>query len=168
MDQSLLVTPQIDGGRRLLGALDAEGFPVTAALWFYLPDAERWRYVVATPLVDERGPLETYTRIQSVLGPLTAETGISLDDIAAVSPRDPVIRTLGAFVAVAGPGTRIQHSIFGGVHIADAYIYRLAAVPGPATAGAGTGGPAVSAGPPAPEQARRPRRPPGPGRAEVP
>ncbi|MCU1273426.1 MAG: hypothetical protein JWO48_857 [Bryobacterales bacterium] len=50
MDQGILVGPEIEAGKKLIEALDASGFRVKAAFWFYREESEEWRLYIATPL----------------------------------------------------------------------------------------------------------------------
>src|SRR4051812_15386914 len=89
MDPSILVEHDVEVGRQLVQALDAEGFPVTAALWYYIADEDRWRLFIASPVVADRGSLAGYKEIHRVLD----SRGIPLDlpQIKAESSDDPMI-----------------------------------------------------------------------------
>jgi hypothetical protein len=52
-----LTSEMIDAGRELLEALDRAKFRARACFWFYFPESDRWRFVVASPEVRSRGPL---------------------------------------------------------------------------------------------------------------
>ena len=68
MDQTALVETDIQIGEEATRALDeSKALPVRACLWQYVPEAAEWRLLVASPLVDEKGPREAYTRIQQAL-----------------------------------------------------------------------------------------------------
>ena len=86
MVKTILVERDLEEGRRLLERLDvkeaetapASGrtraatlprtkVPVQAAFWWYLPESQEWRLIIATPLVDSYGPLSVYTKIQARL-----------------------------------------------------------------------------------------------------
>lgn len=106
MDKTALVERNIEDGRKLVEALDQAGFQVRAALWFYFSEAGQWRLVVASPLVDQLGPINAYTSVQSVLRNLTSTNsnaqdynsastfGISLQDISVVSPKHELVKHL--------------------------------------------------------------------------
>src|SRR5438105_11407843 len=77
---------EIDAGARLLELLRGAGFPVTAALWRYLPEPAEWRLFIASSVVDEAGPRKVYERIQQVLrSPDGREVGLGLSDTSVVS-----------------------------------------------------------------------------------
>lgn len=123
MDKNVLVEKDIKEGERLLRALDKADIEVRAALWFYMPENERWRFLVATPLVDEKGPKEAYAAIRKVLA--QSSLGISLRQISVVSPNSDLIRLLSSAVSITPPGIRFTGNVINGVFIEDAYIYRM-------------------------------------------
>jgi hypothetical protein len=141
MAKTILVERDIGDGRELIKALGRAGFRVRAALWFYLSESAEWRLLVATPLVDEEGPIKAYTRVQSVLDKLSSAViigaqaptfdlpafGITLQDISVVSPRHELIRALRS-ASRKGTGAsdmRITRGVVDNVFIDDVYIYRV-------------------------------------------
>ena len=88
MDTAILVRTEREAAWKLLEALEKEPFPMTAAFWQYVSDAETWRLVIATPLVDEIGYIAAYTRIQTLLNQLPEEIseGFSVTNITLLSP----------------------------------------------------------------------------------
>ena len=117
-----LVEPFIEAGRKLVEALDRASFPIEAAVWRYFPDASEWRLVIASKLVDQVGPRETYKTLQPLLG-----TDLSLRDVSVVSPQDDFVRLLRKAIRT-GPGIssiRFTGNTIDGVFIEDALIYRL-------------------------------------------
>jgi len=128
MYKTALVEQQIDDGRKLLEQLDAlpfpGRFPVPAALWYYWPEAARWRLVIVSPIADTKGPHYGYTRIQEALGKAKT-TSLSLDDITLVGRRDPAFIELKIAV-----GTPWPESLEGRARpvrpFEDSYVYRWA------------------------------------------
>ena len=51
MDHTALVDRDIDEGRKLVQALDAEAFSVVAALWYFFSDEDVWRLIIASTKV---------------------------------------------------------------------------------------------------------------------
>ena len=124
MYKTVLVEQQIDDGRKLLEQLDAQRFPVSAALWYCWPETARWSLVIVSPIADTKGPNYGYTRIQKALG--NAETtSLSLDDITLVGRQDPEFIELRIAV-----GTPWPESVGGRARPArsfeDSYVYRWA------------------------------------------
>ena len=132
MDKAILVERDIEDGRRLLKALDeaksgAVPFRIRAAFWLYTTEWLEWRLVIATSLVDERGPRSAYTDVQAILRSIQPPIGLSLQNLAVVSPSDPLVKMFkGAMrVAANSGGVRFTRNMVGGSFIEDAYIYRL-------------------------------------------
>jgi hypothetical protein len=124
MDPSTLVESQIDDGRALLAALNRENVPVRAAGWLKPVDEERWSLYIATPLVDEKGPLGAYREVYRVLrtlGPLW----LSSSDVKLIGERHPI--TAGLFdLFQRHPGVaplRPRHPLPTGLPAEDAYVY---------------------------------------------
>ena len=131
MARTVVVDFDIDGGRRLIEALDAAGFIVESALWFLNLESEEWRLVISSPVVDKLGPLKAYQTIRPVLTGLPG-VGFRLDNIAAVGTKNPLVKGLRSTWHTE-PGLRplriSRTTTTTGVPIEDAYIYRLG--PGP-------------------------------------
>lgn len=126
MARAAVVDPDIEGGRRLIEALDAAGFPVSSAFWFFDPSPEDWRLVISTPMVDTKGPLKAYEAIDPVLQNL-GPVEFRLIDIVAVGAKDRWVTPLRAAIHT-GPGItgmRIRRNVLNGLQVEDAYIYRL-------------------------------------------
>ena len=85
MLKKVLVTGLIRDGDLLLQGLEQQSFPISAALWYYLPEAERWRLVIASQFVDSQGPMAAYMLVQRVLATLERPT-LLLSDVSVVSP----------------------------------------------------------------------------------
>jgi hypothetical protein len=133
MGKATLVESDITDGRELIEALKQAGFPIRAALWFYFSESEVWRLMIATPLVDEQGPKEAYTRIQSVLASLPrlavsgsgrlVRQGISLTDTTVVGPKDNIIRLLRKISRKGPVEARYTRIAIDNTYIDDVYIY---------------------------------------------
>lgn len=117
-----------EAGEDLLRRLDKAGLEIRAAMWLYLPDAGRWRFVVATPYVKLDGPRKVYKKIQAVVSKLPDEQKvIDLQSVTAVDPTEPLIQLLRSALRTGEEISRIRFSrnMINGVLIEDAYIYRL-------------------------------------------
>jgi len=127
MDKTALVERNIEDGIRLLEALDQADFQVSVALWLYVAEDEEWRFMVASPLVDQRGTKESYAFFQGVLARLFPPSGISLKQVSVVSPKHDLIKLFRGAVHT-GPGIsgiRFTGNTINDVFIEDAYIYRM-------------------------------------------
>ena len=126
MVRATLVKDWIELGRRLTEALDRANFEVVASFWFYDQESDEWRLIIASPIVDDEGPLEAYRTIQRVLGELDYGE-LSLNDISVVSPTHDLVSLLRiAFHTGNGiSGIRFTRNRINDQFIEDAYIYRV-------------------------------------------
>jgi hypothetical protein len=127
MGKTTLVDTDIEDGEALLNKLDESKFNVKAALWLYMPDPEEWRLILASPIVDMKGPKKAYETVQSQLQGIGQKDKLSLQNISLVSPDDKLIKALKS---VFGRDKKISHirfthNVINGLFIEDAYIYRL-------------------------------------------
>lgn len=127
MDQKTLVRPNIEGGRKLLEALDRTEFSPKAALWLHQPQNGDWQLIVASHYVDRRGPAASYALILRVLRKTEEASNISIANITAMSLRDHVIQSL---YSVIGPNEESLELPLTRVTVDDlfieaAHIYRL-------------------------------------------
>lgn len=127
MDKPTLVDDDMKAGEALLNKLDQAKFNVKAALWFYMPDSEEWRLILASPFVDTDGPKKAYEKVQSQLQELDGRYKLSLWNISLVSPDDKLIKTLKSAIKTdkAVSHIRFTRNVIKNVFIEDAYIYRL-------------------------------------------
>ena len=93
MDKAALADKYVEDGRNLIGALEDEKITVDTAMWFYSAESDDWQLIIATPLVGEVGPKETYRKIQSILDNMPS-LSISLMDISVLSPSSSLISTI--------------------------------------------------------------------------
>lgn len=90
MDQTLLVNDfgEIEG--KVVSALSRAQIPITAVDWNWVPQLEESQLIVVTPLVDSRGPRETYARILKALTVAGVYQSIPIRKLFVKSPDDPV------------------------------------------------------------------------------
>ncbi|HLB90254.1 MAG TPA: hypothetical protein VJK29_21525 [Terriglobales bacterium] len=127
MVTTTLVERDIEDGKRLIKALDESEFKVRSALWFYVSEADKWVLYIASPIFDEKGPSSGYAALQKVLLGISPRLGLSLGDVAVVSPNDDLIKLLRSAVRT-GPGIstmRFSRNTINGVFIQDALLYRV-------------------------------------------
>jgi len=123
-----LTTEMIDAGRQLLELMDRQSFPAPACFWFYFPESDRWRFVIASPDVRVHGPHAAYRKIEALARkvPNAAEL-FAPGDLTVVKDNDPLVLLLRKAIAT-GPGIsgiRFTANAINGTFIDDAYIYRL-------------------------------------------
>lgn len=124
MAKTALVDKYINDGRRLVSALDNEGFLIDTAMWFYSEELDEWQLIVATPLVDQLGLRETLRRVQSVIGNLMS-ISLSLSDISLLSPDSNLINAIKTTVRRSKDVT-LKGTVTNGILVDDAYIYCVA------------------------------------------
>lgn len=117
---------EVTVGRRRSTFGGASHFRIKAAFWWYSHDSDAWRLVIATPLVDEEGPLATYKDIQRILA-FHPDLNLSLQNISVLSPKDERVKAFNKELKIAPDpvGVRFTRSALNGTYIEDAYVYRL-------------------------------------------
>ena len=121
--------PKIEEGRVLVAALEAAGVRVTAAMWFLATSEQedQWTLVIASPLVDEFGPLGAYSEVFKD-DRVTIEMVNAVDRVTLVPPNDPIVHLLSNAIGVDnGSGIRFTGTLVEGIYIEDAYMYKLSA-----------------------------------------
>ena len=123
------LTPEmIEAGRRLLALLDGRQFGARACFWFYFPESDRWRFVVASPKVRARGPRAAYQKVETLARKVPNAADIfALGNVTVVTDKDPLVVLLRKAVST-GPGIsgiRVTNNAVNGTFIDDAYVYRL-------------------------------------------
>ena len=133
MVRASLVETDIKDGLRLVSALrdtDAKfqtpHFLVKGAFWLIDENAIEWRLIIATPLVDQRGPFSAYADIQGVLRRL-APISLTMQDITVVSPNDKVVKVIkkAGKVPRGTTGFRLGRARVDDTYVEDAYVYSL-------------------------------------------
>ncbi len=123
-----LTEAMIRAGAELTRKLDERGWPVIASLWLYRSEANRWRLVLASPLVAADGRRKSYEIVQAALEAMPAAEGImSLSDVSVTEPMDPLIALLcaAARTETMVEGLRFTRTVINRRFIEDAYIYRM-------------------------------------------
>ena len=106
MDQTSLVRNEEIEGQVIL-ALSRAGIAVTAVDWSEVSQPDKFQLIV-TPLVNERGPRETYARIFKALSTAGLYRSNLVRVLSVKSPDDPFARELVA---------ELKRSIEGSIHI---------------------------------------------------
>lgn len=137
MVERILVDESVAAGDVLTSRLVDAKFPLVASFWLYTEESGRWRLTLASPLVDQKGPLKAYERIQELIRKDPAVKSLTLSDISVVSPRNELVKglrvTLGPAASVHGVrlgGTRVDHQF-----VDAAYLYRLTPLKPPRSSG---------------------------------
>jgi hypothetical protein len=134
--QDMLVTGDLENGRKLIDRLIANGFGVHFALWVNEADARQWFLYLASPVVDEKGPGAAYRMVLPVVDSMP-ESGIDpfsiklvgLNDSVTTAAREAIRPRIpnGPF-AVQNPKpypgiTRFGGTMLAGMDVDGVYIY---------------------------------------------
>lgn len=126
MDKTTLVKDDISEGRKLIEYLDKTDFKVNSALWFYIPDSNKWQLILASDYPKKHSLKDTYNFLQEALK--KAETkDIALDNISIIKGDDDLIKLLKLALPVGYniPEIRFTRNVVDGIMIEDALVYRL-------------------------------------------
>lgn len=126
MAKTVLVSPDIDKGAKILQILDDAGLKVTVALWAFLPEYEDWRLILSSRKFDAAGLKEAYGLLHDTLD----AAGFSLEETPIVGifrSTDPFIRSLRKIFGKTKSvdGMRLGGQTFGDRFVEDAYAYRI-------------------------------------------
>lgn len=127
MLETILTPEMVEIWKVLVRKLDERDISPDAAFWFYFPEKQQWKLVIAKSQVETLGP-KIYKKIQKILAESPHElSGLSLDDVTLARPDAPIIVLLRV-VMRTGPGIsgiRFKNNAINGTLIEDAYIYRM-------------------------------------------
>lgn len=124
MATATLVNSDIEIGRRIVAALTRASIPVTVYLWAFIPQLQEWQFIVATPLVDTKGPLAAYGEVNKALQKEGVFDDIPLRRIFLRSPSDRVLKSLEKDSrAVPQESFRVVNEPIAGNFVEDAYVY---------------------------------------------
>jgi hypothetical protein len=114
-------------GSKTIALIPADRFRIKAAFWWYSSESSEWQLFIATPLVDEEGPLQAYRDINAVLAS-HLDLDLSLQNISVLSPKEPLVKAINKAMKIAPgqDGARFTRSALNGTFVEDAFVYRLA------------------------------------------
>jgi hypothetical protein len=124
MATATLVNNDIEIGRRIVAALSRASIPVTVYLWAFIPQLQEWQFMVATPLVDTKGPLAAYGEVNRALQREGVFEDVPLRRIFLKSPNDRVLKALEKESrAIPQEAFRVVNEQIAGNFVEDAYVY---------------------------------------------
>lgn len=124
MATATLVNSDIEIGRRIVAALTRAAIPVAVYLWAFIPEIQEWQFIIATPLVDSKGPLAAYGEVNKALQKEGVFGDVPLRRIFLKSPSDKVLRSLEKeSKAVPREAFRVLNKPIAGSFVEDAYLY---------------------------------------------
>jgi len=125
--KEILEKEMVKAGKELLQRLAKTDLKITAALWLWASERNRWRLVIASPWVNKNGPLETYDKIRAVLYEKTDPVrGLPLMDIQVMETTAPLIKALRVYAKKYQTdlaGERLKDYWLGDVSVDDSYVY---------------------------------------------
>ncbi|MCY1253001.1 hypothetical protein D9M68_123320 [compost metagenome] len=122
-----LTEDMITAGGNLVRELDLEKVTINVALWLLNEEADQWNLVLAMPKVRQIGPRKTYLLIGKAVSKLNRRE-VTMSNVVAVDQTDPLPRAVRSAIGT-GPSPalariRVTSSMFNGIAIPDALIYR--------------------------------------------
>jgi hypothetical protein len=126
VDKTALAEANIELGRRFVQALlKAPSVRLEAAFWWL--DESRWRFIVATPVVHERGRIAAITEIEHALGDRLNQFKPILDRLRVLTPSEGIITVLDIGSSGRIPLDRVvEEESVNGAYVKGAYFYHFA------------------------------------------
>jgi len=124
MATAALVSGDIEVGRRIVAALTRASIPVTVYLWAFIPQLQEWQFMIATPLVDSKGPRAAYGEVNRALQRQGILDEVPLRRIFLKSPNDKGLKSLEReSKSVPQEAFRVVNEQIAGSFVEDAYVY---------------------------------------------
>jgi hypothetical protein len=124
-----LSNEMITAGKTLTEMLDKSHFSVNSSLWFFISDANEWRFIIATSEIKKIGLKKSYEKVRSIIHECFDEDfSIALKNISLVEPSDTLISLLKRMIKTDSKkvsAIRFSRNMINGTLIDDSYIYRL-------------------------------------------
>jgi len=128
MVKEFLTSEMIEHGKEVIRKLDSAELEIRSALWLYLEDPEKWRLILASPIVRIDGPKKVYKKVKQVLASKALDTNIiDLSDISVVEDNHSLIKLMSNAIGQVPELSEVRFSrnTIQGHYIEDALIYRL-------------------------------------------
>lgn len=121
-----LTESDLSFGKKITEQLKTAKFSFKGTLWLYDEEADDWQLIVASDLVDTKGPRDTYLELAKAIANVSGSDFQRLR-ITVVSPKSTLFAALRSVFAVAAnvEGARLQNTTVGGVLVSDAYLYEI-------------------------------------------
>jgi hypothetical protein len=124
MATAKLVESDIEIGRQIVATLTRASIPVRLYLWAFIPQIQEWQFIVATPLIDTKGPLAAYGDVNKALQKEGVFEDVPMRRIFLKSPNDRVLKALEKESrAVPHEDYRVVNAPIMGSFVEDAYVY---------------------------------------------
>lgn len=122
MGEEALVESQVADSISLVGSLDAQGDQPSAAVWYYFPDAEEWRLLIAGPRFDALLPKEAYGRVVEALNKAQVSS-VSIGQIKIVRTGDPMLNAVRVLMTTSP--NAIVRAYFRDNRVKDVFIKEM-------------------------------------------
>lgn len=125
MATPVLLDSDIKKGKELVDWLEKSNFDVEAAFWHHDPDEDRYSLWIATPWVDEFGPLQAYGHVRAIMSGLAPSERVASDAIRLVGVTDVLVRGLRGFVSDESTfhDTWLYSTPLAGAYFNEGYLY---------------------------------------------
>jgi hypothetical protein len=122
-----LTEEMIDAGAELVEKLDEIQLPISAAFWFFIPDSNEWRLLIASGELPTSGPRSVYERIDTARASMRDPAASQLPNVGLLAPDHPLVQLLRTSLRTGTHISRIRFSknVINGQFIDDALIYRI-------------------------------------------
>jgi len=118
----------INTGKYLLEQLDLTHSEVKSFFWFFFPEEKTWKLIIASSIVENKGPRNFYKRINDInkKAEKKDQKTISLNNIIVVTIENEIVKLLSFAIKTGDSisGIRFTGNTINGVYIEDTYIYR--------------------------------------------
>ncbi len=124
MATAALVNNDIDIGRRIVAALTRAAIPVSVYLWAFIPQLQEWQFIIASSLVDAKGPLAAYAEVNKALQKAGVFDEAPLRRIFLRSPNDRILKSLERDSrSIPQESFKVVNAEIAGNFVEDAYVY---------------------------------------------
>jgi hypothetical protein len=128
MVKNRLTDQMVKDGKQFVEKLLKSDLEISAAVWFYMEESEKWRLIIASPEVKTKGPNFVYSKLQSYLKEM-GKDNLSFDvgDISAYKPDHKIVRLLSKVFGSTEGITEIRFSknFVDTRYIEDSLVYYL-------------------------------------------
>ncbi len=111
MGEETLVESEISDSISLVKSLEDQGDKPSTAIWYYFPDADEWRLLLAGPTFDALLPKEESRAYQKVAEALTNAqvTSLGIGEIKLVKTDYPLLRATRFLIGTSPDGIVRAH-----------------------------------------------------------
>lgn len=119
--------PRIKEGKELIKELDRQGLNPEVALWFYLSESNKWRFILSSSSFKNLLGQNIYSDFIDNYRELSQVKNIGLENITLLPKNNDLIKIIKLVVSTNPKdisNIRLTSNVINGVLIEDALIYR--------------------------------------------